>query len=426
MPLGLLALAVGGFGIGLTEFVIMGLLPEIATEFGVTEAVAGYLISGYALAVAVGAIGLTAAVIRLDRKTVLGSLMILFIAGNLVSALAPTYELLLAGRILAALCHGAFFGIGAVVAADMVAPSKRAGAIAMMFAGLTAANVLGVPFGTFLGQQYGWRSTFWAITAIGVVALVGILLLVPSTRRASGAHGAAPARAASTTPATGDLALPAGAAPSGTPSLRTELAAFRNPQVWWSILVTVLGFGGMFGAFTYIAFTVTEVGGFATTSVPWLLVLFGVGLFVGNYLGGKAADRFLTTSLLAILGALTVILAVFALTATSQVMTVVSLVLMGAFGFATVPGLQMRIMGHAQAAPTMASGANIAAFNVGNALGAWIGGLTIAAGLGFTSPLWVGAALTLLAVVALGVATLQERRTAVAPTPAPLTTVPAA
>ncbi|MNW57452.1 Inner membrane transport protein YdhP [compost metagenome] len=155
-------------------------------------------------------------------------------------------------------------------------------------------------------------------------------------------------------------------------------------------------------------------------------MLFGVGLFVGNYLGGKAADRFLTTSLLAILGALTVILAVFALTATSQVMTVVSLVLMGAFGFATVPGLQMRIMGHAQAAPTMASGANIAAFNVGNALGAWIGGLTIAAGLGFTSPLWVGAALTLLAVVALGVATLQERRTAVAPAPAPHVTVPAA
>ncbi|MBD7999454.1 MFS transporter [Oerskovia gallyi] len=393
MPLGLLALAAGGFGIGLTEFVIMGLLPEIATELGVTEAVAGYLISGYALAVAVGAIGLTAAVIRLDRKTVLGSLMILFIAGNLLSALAPTYELLLAGRILAALCHGAFFGIGAVVAADMVAPAKRAGAIATMFAGLTTANVLGVPFGTFLGQQYGWRSTFWAITAIGVVALVGIVLLVPSTRRAS--------------------------LTSLTPSLRTELAAFRTPQVWWSILVTVLGFGGMFGAFTYIAFTVTEVGGFATSSVPWLLVLFGVGLFVGNYLGGKAADRFLTASLLAILGALTVVLAVFALTATSQVMTLVSLFLMGAFGFATVPGLQMRIMGHAQAAPTMASGANIAAFNVGNALGAWIGGLTIAAGLGFTSPLWAGAALTLLAVVALGVATLQERRAVPAVPPVP-------
>ncbi|MFF3063440.1 MFS transporter [Oerskovia sp. NPDC057915] len=426
MPLGLLALAVGGFGIGLTEFVIMGLLPEIAREFGVTEAVAGYLISGYALAVAVGAIGLTAAVIRLDRKTVLGSLMILFIAGNLLSALAPTYELLLAGRILAALCHGAFFGIGAVVAADMVAPSKRAGAIATMFAGLTTANVLGVPFGTFLGQQYGWRSTFWAITVIGVVALVGIVLLVPSTRRASGVHGTAAAHggethggAARSTTAHGDPALPAGAAPSGTPSLRTELAAFRHPQVWWSILVTVLGFGGMFGAFTYIAFTVTEVGGFATTSVPWLLVLFGVGLFVGNFLGGRAADRYLTTSLLVLLGALTVVLAVFALTATSQVMTLVSLFLMGAFGFATVPGLQMRIMGHAQAAPTMASGANIAAFNVGNALGAWIGGLAVAAGLGFTSPLWAGAALTLLAVVALGVATLQERRPSDIPVAAP-------
>ncbi|MHA7135297.1 MFS transporter [Oerskovia turbata] len=437
MPLGLLALAVGGFGIGLTEFVIMGLLPEIAAEFGVTEAVAGHLISGYALAVAVGAIGLTAAVIRLDRKTVLGSLMVLFIAGNLLSALAPTYEILLGGRILAALCHGAFFGIGAVVAADMVAPSKKAGAIAMMFAGLTTANVLGVPFGTFLGQEHGWRSTFWAITVIGVVALVGILSLVPSTRRAAApgaaatAHGAAApavaaeagARASESTTADGELALPGGAAPSVTPSLRAELAAFRSPQVWWSILVTVLGFGGMFGAFTYIAFTVTEVGGFASTTVPWLLVLFGAGLFVGNYLGGKAADRDLSTTLLVLLGALTVILAVFALTATNQAMTLVSLFLMGAFGFATVPGLQMRIMGHAQAAPTMASGANIAAFNVGNALGAWIGGLTIAAGLGFTSPLWAGAALTLLALAALAVATLQERR---APRPAPALPVPVA
>ncbi len=381
MPLGLLALAVGGFGIGLTEFVIMGLLPEVAADFAVTETVAGYLISGYAIAVAVGAIGLTAAVIRLDRKKVLVGLMCLFIAGNLLSALAPTYELLLAGRILAALCHGAFFGIGAVVATSMVAPDRRAGAIAMMFAGLTSANVLGVPFGTFLGQQLGWRSTFWAITVIGVVALVGIVALVP---------------------ATADDAVP--------PRLRAELRAFREPQVWWSILVTVLGFGGMFGGFTYIAYTLTEVSGFASSTVPWLLVVFGSGLFVGNYLGGKAADRSITRTLLVLLAVLTVVLAVFALTATSQVVTVVSLFFMGAFGFATVPGLQLRIMGHAAGAPTMASAANIAAFNVGNALGAWVGGLTIGAGLGYLSPLWAGAGITLVALVALLVATGIERR----------------
>ena len=380
MPIGLLALALGGFGIGLTEFGIMGLLPEIARDFGVSEPVAGYLISGYALSVAVGGVGLTAAVTRFDRKKVLLALMVLFIAGNLISAVAPTYSVLMIGRIVAALCHGAFFGVGAVVAADMVAPTKRAGAIALMFTGLTVANVLGVPAGTLLGQQLGWRSTFWAITIIGVVALVGIRLLVPPT--------------------------PA----SATTGLRAELGVFRRPQVWVSVAVTVLGFGGMFGGFTYIAFTLTEVTGFATSTVPWLLVLFGVGLFVGNFAGGRLADRALTPSLVAILALLTVVLVVFALTAHSKVATIVSLLLMGAVGFATVPGLQLRIMGYAQDAPTMASGANIAAFNIGNALGAWLGGLAIGAGFGFVSPLWVGAAVTAVGLVVLLAGSVRPRR----------------
>jgi DHA1 family inner membrane transport protein len=309
--------------------------------------------------------------------------MVLFIGGNLLSALAPTYEVMMAGRVLAALCHGAFFGIGSVLAADLVPASKKAGAIATMFAGLTIANVLGVPFGTFLGQQFGWRSTFWAITVIGVIALIGIATLVPAVDRPSG---------------------PASA------GLRGELRAFRSPQVWFSIAVTILGFGGMFGAFTYIAFTLTEVGGFASTSVPWLLVLFGGGLFVGNFLGGRAADKALTRTLITILAVLTVVLVVFALTADNKPMTVAALFLMGAFGFATVPGLQMRIMNSAKEAPTMASGANIAAFNVGNALGAWLGGMTIAAGLGFTSPIWMGAALTVGALAVLGLATVLDRR----------------
>ncbi|MEU4643441.1 MFS transporter [Micromonospora sp. NPDC023814] len=388
LPGGLLALAVGAFGIGLTEFVIMGLLPQVAADFAVTESVAGWLISGYALSVAIGGVALTAAVTRLPRKPVLLGLMVHFIIGNLLSALADGYGVMMAGRIVAALCHGAFFGIGAVVAAGLVAPARRAGAIALMFAGLTTANVLGVPFGTFLGQHLGWRSTFWAITGIGVVALAGLALLVPARP-------------------TGDADRPAD-------GLRGELRAFTHPQVWLSLAVTVLGFGGMFGAFTYIAYTLTEVSGFATGTVPWLLVLFGVGLFVGNLLGGRAADVSLSRTLVVVLAALTVVLAFFALTAGSQPLTVASLLLMGGFGFATVPPLQMRIMRYAHQAPTLASGANIAAFNVGNALGAWVGGTTIAAGLGYTAPIWAGAAVTLAGLGVLLAALRLARRQAAA------------
>ncbi|WP_262285672.1 MFS transporter [Micromonospora sp. MA102] len=385
LPGGLIALAIGAFGIGLTEFVIMGLLPQVAADFAVSESVAGWLISGYALSVAVGGVALTAAVTRLRRKPVLLGLMVLFIAGNLLSALAGDYGTMLAGRIVAALCHGAFFGIGAVVAAGLVAPARRAGAIAMMFAGLTIANVLGVPFGTLLGQHLGWRATFWAITAIGLVALVGLAVLVP---------GRGPAT---------------DAAPTG--GLRGELRAFTHAQVWFSLVVTVLGFGGMFGAFTYIAYTLTEVSGFAAGTVPWLLVLFGVGLFAGNLAGGRAADVSLSRTLVTVLAVLTLVLVGFALTAGNPALTVVALVLMGAFGFATVPPLQMRIMKYARRAPTLASGANIAAFNVGNALGAWLGGLTIDAGLGFTAPIWAGAGLTLLGLAVLLVAERRARRT---------------
>ena len=402
MPIGLIALALGGFGIGLTEFVIMGLLPEVAADFSVSEATAGWLISGYALAVVVGALLLTAAVTRFERKPVLAVLLVLFIGGNLISALATDYSMMMIGRIVAALAHGAFFGIGAVVAADMVAPTKKAGAIAIMFTGLTAANVLGVPFGTMLGQAAGWRSTFWAITGIGVLALVGILTLVPKTGRGDTAPG----------------------------SLRSELGAFRSGQVWLSILVTILGYGGMFGAFTYIAFTLTEVTGFAASTVPWLLILFGVGLFIGNTVGGKAADRNVDRTLLVVLAVLVVVLVAFALTAGNQPLTIASIVLMGGFGFATVPGLQMRVMKYAHSAPTLASGANIGAFNVGNALGAWLGGVTITAGLGYTSPIWAGAGITLMGLGVMAVAAAGAKRhtaaRSVAEAPATETSVPAA
>jgi DHA1 family inner membrane transport protein len=306
---------------------------------------------------------------------------VLFVAGNLLSALAPDYGVMLAGRVLAALCHGAFFGIGSVVAASLVAPERQARAIAIMFTGLTAANVLGVPFGTLLGQALGWRSTFWAITVIGVVALIGVAVLVP---RAAGERSSA--------------------------GLRGELSAFRSGQVWLSLVATVLGFGGMFGAFTYIAYTLTGVSGFPSAAVPWLLILFGLGLFVGNWAGGRLADRSIDGTLLWLLSALAVVLVAFALVAGMPVGAVIALVLMGAFGFATVPALQLRVLSYASHAPTLASGANIAAFNLGNALGAWIGGLTIAAGLGYRSPLWVGAAMTVGAVVVVAFAALAAGR----------------
>ncbi len=402
IPLGLLALAIGGFGIGLTEFVIAGLLPEVAQAFGVNEAKAGGLISGYALAVAVGAIVLTLLLNAVPRKVALLGLLILFIAGNLISALAGTYSLMLTGRILAALCHGAFFGIGSVVAASMVAPSKQSGAIALMFGGLTTANVLGVPLGTLIGQAFGWRSTFWVITMIGIGAFVAIAALVPAMQSMSPQANSVERNE------------------SASVRIRRELYAFTRIQVLLSLLVTVLGFGGMFGAFTYISYILTGVSGFPSTWVPWLLVAFGVGLFAGNLYGGRAADRNNHMTILTVLVALVIVMSLFALTAQFKVTAVLFLMLMGLFGFAIVPGLQNRILSHAGDAPTLASGANIAAFNIGNAMGAWLSGLGISLGLGYASALWIGAGLSLVALIVFAISiTLpggRPRKPASAPT----------
>ena len=237
-----------------------------------------------------------------------------------------------------------------------------------------------MPFGTFLGQELGWRATFWAISGIGVLAFIGIAALVPRLPR-----------------------------PSEHVSLRGELAAFRSGQVWFSLVVTILAFGGMFGAFTYIAYTLTEVSGFAPSSVPWLLVLFGAGLVLGNMLGGRLADRAIDRTLIVFIAALVVVLALFSVFAGSGIATIVALFLMGGFGFGTVPGLQSRVMRYAGGAPTLASGANIGAFNVGNALGAWAGGVGISAGLGYTSPIWMGAILTGIALVVMIVAATRAR-----------------
>ncbi|MFF4381057.1 MFS transporter [Kitasatospora sp. NPDC001547] len=389
MPLALIALAIGAFGIGTTEFVIMGLLPQIAGDYGVSIPDAGLLVTGYALGVVIGAPLMTVLGTRISRKTMLMLLMGLFVAGNLLSASAPSFPVMLAGRIVTSLAHGAFFGIGSVVAADLVAPQKKAGAIATMFTGLTVANIVGVPLGTFIGQAVGWRATFAGVAALGVVGLLGIARLVPAMPRAEGAH------------------------------LRGELTAFRNPQVLLAMAMTVLGFGGVFAAITYIAPMMTNVAGYAEGSVTWLLVLFGVGMFLGNLLGGRYADRRLMPMLYTTLGGLAVVLALFTLTAHNKVLAAVTVLLVGALGFATVPPLQKRVLDQAHGAPTLASAVNIGAFNLGNALAAWLGGAVIAAGLGYTAPNWVGAALAAAALLlAFWSAALERRdhaRAAVAP-----------
>ncbi|MFF1614125.1 MFS transporter [Amycolatopsis sp. NPDC058278] len=381
MPAALLALAISAFGIGTTEFVIMGLLPEVAVDFGVSIPSAGLLISGYALGVVVGAPLLTALASRVPRKTVLVALMGLFIAGNVLSALAPGYGLLMTGRVVAALSHGAFFGVGSVVAASLVAPAKQASAIALMFTGLTVANVLGVPAGTALGQAFGWRSTFWVVSALGVAGAVGVVMLVPRQEADPGA------------------------------GLRGELAVFRRPQVWLALVMTALGFAGVFASFTYIAPMMTEVAGFSGGAVTWLLVLFGAGLFAGNLLGGKAADRRLMPSLYVILTALALVLVAFVFTAHAKVPAAITIALFGAAGFATVPPLQARVMAKAEGAPALASAANIAAFNLGNAGGAWLGGQAIDAGLGYTAPNWIGAVLAAAGLAVAVVSGLLDRRT---------------
>ncbi|AXE24311.1 MFS transporter [Streptomyces globosus] len=385
MPLALLALAIGAFGIGTTEFVIMGLLPEVAADYGVSIPTAGFLVTGYALGVVLGAPVMTVLGTRIPRKRMLMLLMGLFIAGNLLSALAPSFGAMLTGRVVASLAHGAFFGIGAVVAAELVAPEKKAGAIAMMFTGLTVANVVGVPLGTLVGQTLGWRTTFLAVAALGVAGLLGIARLVPELPRAEGVR------------------------------VRHELAAFKNVQVLLAMAMTVLGFGGVFAAITYITPMMTETAGFADSSVTWILVLFGLGMVAGNLVGGRFADRALMPMLYGSLAALALVLALFTVTAHHKAAAAATVVLIGALGFATVPPLQKRVLDQAAGAPTLASAVNIGAFNLGNALAAWLGGLVIAAGLGWTAPNWVGATLAASALVLAVVSGLLERRAAPRP-----------
>jgi DHA1 family inner membrane transport protein len=370
MPIALYALTAGAFGIGVTEFVIMGLLLEVGAEFGVSIQAAGWLISGYALGVVVGAPLLTAMTGRWSRKSVLLSLMVIFTLGNAACALAPSYGFLMAARVLTALAHGTFFGVGSVVATGLVAPHKRASAIALMFTGLTVANVLGVPFGTWLGQAFGWRTTFWAVAGIGLLALVVIGYFVPRDP---------------TAPQAADW--------------RADLAAMARRPVLLGLLTTVLGYAGVFAVFTYIAPLLTQRVGFEAAAVSPILLVFGAGLVGGNLLGGRLADRHLVPTVLGSLMVLAAVLGLMTFALHSRVATVIFVGLLGAAAFATVAPLQMWVLDKAQGAgQSLASSFNIAAFNLGNAAGAWLGGIVIAYGPGLGAITWVAALLPLGAV----------------------------
>ncbi|MFZ4288501.1 MFS transporter [Variovorax sp. HJSM1_2] len=371
MSIALLALTAGAFGIGTTEFVIMGLLQQVAADLQVSITAAGLLISAYALGVAVGAPVLTIATRRLPRKTVLLALMVIFTLGNIACALAPNYALLMAARVLTSLAHGTFFGVGAVVATGLVAAERRASAIAIMFTGLTAATVLGVPAGAWLGLHYGWRATFWAVAAVGVVALLVLAIFVPRSQQAE-----------------------------PTVALRDELAVLARPQVWLGLGITVFGFAGVLAVFTYIQPLLTELTGLSAAAVSPVLLVFGGGLAAGNLLGGRLADRALMPALLGSLAALAVVLFAMPLAIYTPVAAVVFMGVLGVVAFATVAPLQMRVLEQASGAgQNLASSLNIAAFNLGNALGAWMGGVVIAQGPGLAALGWVAGLLTLVGLV---------------------------
>ncbi|MGW5446540.1 MFS transporter [Streptomyces asiaticus] len=379
MPLALLALAVSAFGIGTTEFVMMGLLPNVANDLDTSVPTAGYLVSAYAIGVVVGAPLLTALGSRIPRKRMLVLLMALFTVGNLASALAPNFGLLIAGRVLAGLPHGAFFGVGAVVAARLVTEDRRARAVATMFLGLTIANIVGVPVATLLGQNLGWRATFLVVAAIGVVAMAALARLVPQISQEQ--HG----------------------------GLRQELGALRDRQVLLGLLTAVFGFAGVFAVYSYLASMMTEVTGFGESTVTLVLALFGTGMTLGALVAGPLTDRALRPTLYGSLAALAAVLVAFDFTVHVKWAALLSVVVLGAVGFMTTTPLQMLVMNKAQHAPTLASASNHSAFNLANAGGAWLGGVAIAAGWGWTSPTLVGAVLAVIGLAIALIAGLTDR-----------------
>jgi DHA1 family inner membrane transport protein len=388
MPLALLALAVAAFGIGTTEFVIMGLLTDVAKDLDVSIPHAGLLITGYALGVVFGAPILAVATANMPRKATLLGMTLMFILGNVLCALSPNYATLMAARVVTALCHGAFFGIGSVVAAGLVAPNKRAQAIALMFTGLTLANVLGVPLGTALGQFAGWRSTFWAVAVIGIVALAAQVIWLPK------------------------------AIPMEKGNLAREFRVLRKPNVLLPLLMSVMASCSLFSVFTYIAPILQDVTGVSPHGITLMLLLFGVGLTGGSMLGGRLADSRLLPALVGMAVAVVLTMAVFTETSHSLIPAAITLLLWGVFAFALCPILQLLIIDQAHEAPNLGSTLNQSAFNLGNAAGAWLGGMVVASGANLADLPWTGA---ITGVATLGLALvfiLLQRR------PAPAANVP--
>lgn len=373
MPLALLILALSSFAIGTTEFVIMGLLPEVAADLSVSIPQAGWLVTGYALAVAVGAPIMAVSTAKLKRRTALIMLMAFFIAGNLLCALASDYWVLMFARVVTALCHGAFFGIGSVVAAELVTEDRKARAVALMFTGLTLANVLGVPLGTAIGQAYGWRSTFAVVTVIGVLTIIGLIVILPKDK------------------------------PHAESSILKEIAALRNGRLWLALSTTVFFSASMFALFTYIAPLLRDVTGISPEGVTWTLFLIGLGLTIGNLVGGKLADWKLGTALAGIFAAIAITSVVFSVTSRYFIPAEITLFIWAMASFAAVPALQVGVVSFGKDAPNLVSTINIGAFNTGNALGAWAGGMVIEAGFDLTR---VPLAAALMALIGLGATVL--------------------
>ncbi|WP_407664314.1 MFS transporter [Mycolicibacterium psychrotolerans] len=379
--LAVVALALGGFGIGTTEFVSMGLLPDIATSFGISEPSAGHIISAYALGVVVGAPAIAALTARMARRKLLLGLIAVFTLGNLASMLAPSYETLIMARFAAGLPHGAFFGVAALAAAHLMGPQNRAKAVAHVMSGLTIATVLGVPMASWLGQSLGWRAAFGLVVGIGAVTLTALWCWLPVQL--------------TTMQSTSPL---------------TELGALRRTQVWLALLVGMIGFGGMFAVYTYIATTMTDVACLPRPLIPLALMVFGLGMFFGNLAGGRLADRSVLRALYLSLGALAVALTLFVAAAHNPWTASLVLFVVGASGSAVGPALQTRLMDVAHGAQTLAAALNHSALNIGNATGAWVGGLVIAAGLGYTAPAAAGAVLAVAGIAVLTVSALLQRR----------------
>ncbi len=374
-----LALAVGSFGIGTGEFAIMGLLPNLAQEFGVTTPEAGYAISAYALGVVVGAPIIAVLAAKLARQTLLLILMAVFAVGNVVSAIAPSFESFVLVRFLTGLPHGAYFGVAALVAASLVPPNKRTQAVARVMLGLTVATLIGTPVATWFGQAMSWRIAFAAVGVMGALTVALIWLFLPKDRVQ---EGATPLR---------------------------ELGAFKRKQVWFTLGIGAVGFGGLFSVFSYIASTATQVAHIPESIVPVMMALFGSGMIVGNLVGAWFADKALIATIAGTLVGSIVVMSVLSLTAENPYMLSACVFLVGC-SVAIGPALQTRLMDVAADAQTLAAALNHSAFNIANALGAWLGGLAIASGYGFASTGWVGALLAVGGLVVLGLSVASDQR----------------